>query len=318
MPQRIYRLMVALLVALTLAAGCAPSRPAAPQTPVPPDPEPRLADIVAETVLEAPLGEGTDELGAIFPENAEDHVPGAFTIGRNAVLILDTVKARVLEYRDGSLARAVPFPEVSEGASLAVDAQGDWYIYDAVADDVLQTSPHGEVKARWPVPERLRHENVLSLKQGASGEVVLALGTAGVGEYGLAEPLAGPTAGLSFPGRTARYTLALVGPRTATVCADGKEKWRLLAPQRLSGASLLGFDGSGCLLAVGADLSVERSLMVFALHPDGGVTRAILDVKGFPAFPDPCLAIGEDGELYFLAFTRDRAVIQRLILQPRD
>lgn len=313
--------VVAMLAAavFAVAAGCAPtpSIPAAPSVPPPPPQEPQPADIVAETVLTAPLGEGPGELGAVFPDGAESRVPGAFVVTRDAVLILDTLKARVLEYRGGRLSRVVSFPEVIEGALLAVDAQGDWYIYDAVGDVVLRASPEGEVKARWPTPDDLQQKCVPWLKQGAAGEVVLALGDAGLGEYGLAKPLAGPTAGLSFPGHTERYAVKILGPRTAAICADGQEKWQLLAPERLSGASLVGFDGHGCLIALGTDFSLDRSLLLYVLHPDGGVLRAILEVRAFEAFPGFLLTVGEDGELYSLGFTRDAGVVQRLSVNLR-
>lgn len=278
---RVIAFAVAVLATLTVAAGCTPFRPSPPPVPVTPPQEPQDADIVAETVLRAPLGEGPGELGAIFPEGAMERVPGAFVVTRDAVLILDTLKARGLEYRSCWLARAVAFPDVIEGASLAVDAQGDWYVFDAVGDVILRATPAGEVRARWPVPEDVAQEGVL-LKQGAAGKVVLATGR---GEYGLAEPLAGPTAGLSFPGRSPRYTVKTLNTLAAAVCADGEEKWRLPAPQRLSGASLVGFDARGCLIALGVDFSLERSLLVFALHPDGGVIVAISGGQGLRSSP---------------------------------
>lgn len=318
MLPRVLRLtLVVVLIALAMPAGCARPRPPAPPEPatVPPA-EPQLADIVAETVLEAPVGEGSGELAAIFPENAMDRIPAAFAVTRDAVLILDTLNSRVLEYRGGRPARAVPFPEVIEGTSLAVDRRGDWYIYDPVSGSVLQASPAGEVKGRWVVPERSR-QGLLLLKQGSDGDVVLAVCNAQFGEYGLAEPLAGPTPGLSFPGHTERYTVKGLGSATRVVCVDGEDKWRLAAPNGLSGASLVGFDGRGCLIAEGAEFSRERSALIFALHPGGGVTWGILDVSAFRSVPEHCHVVGEDGQLYFLAFTEEKGVVQRLSLKPR-
>lgn len=74
----------------------------------------------------------------------------------------------------------------------------------------------------------------------------------------------------------------------------------------------LGFTADGRLLAEAVDLSLSRRLLVFALAPDGSVTKSVIDMTAFEAYPTPALTVGQDGEFYRLGFTRDRAVLERL------
>ena len=62
----------------------------------------------------------------------------------------------------------------------------------------------------------------------------------------------------------------------------------------------LGLPVDGRLLAEAVDLSLSRRLLVFALAPDGSVTKSVIDMAAFEAYPTPALTVGQDGELYRL------------------
>jgi len=157
----------ALITVLSAAGGCsapAPSRVT-------------LAQVAVETVLSVPLGSDPQALGVDMPEGAEHRIPGAYTVTKDAVLILDTLKCRVAEFRGTKMARAVAVRGLSEGRSLAVDGAGDWYVYDAVGDVVIALSPSGQVKSTCRVSDEIWQRGVPLLRPNGSGEVVLTVGT---------------------------------------------------------------------------------------------------------------------------------------------
>jgi len=299
------RIMAGTIVAaalLLLVGGCA-SQAAKQAPPI------AVREVAFHTVLTAPLGDGPAELGGVFPDNAECRVPASYAVTDDAVLILDTLKRRIVEYRGGALTRVVSVPAVIDGGSIAVGGEGDWYVYDPPTGYVLRLTPRGDVRQRWAVPDELGATAWLSLKLGRGGEVVLAVGLA---ECRLGQTLGQPVDGLSFRGSNARYGVRYVDQHTARVCADGRDRWSVSTDGELRGVTPLGFAADGRLIAEAVDLSLSRRLLVFALAPDGSVTKSVIDMAAFEAYPTPALAVGQDGELYRLGFTRDRAVLERL------
>jgi hypothetical protein len=265
-----------------------------------------------ETVLSVPLGSDPQALGVDMPEGAEHRIPGAYTVTKDAVLILDTLKCRVAEFRGTRMARAVAVRGLSEGRSLAVDGAGDWYVYDAVGDVVIALSPSGQVKSTCRVSDEIWQRGVPLLRPNGSGEVVLTVGT---DEYRLSGGLSAPSAGLTFPGVRGRHTMEYPDQRTISVRIDGRERWRIACENELFGMTLLGYDRQGRLLAIACDPSLTRRLVVFALETGGRVIQAYLDMAGFEDYSEMPLLLGADGELYRLGFNREEAVLQRLQFQ---
>jgi len=295
-------LVAALGLMLSLMGGCATEIVA----------EPVPVELRLETVLEAPLGEGPGELGARFVPEAEPQVPVAFAVTGKAVLILDTIKDRIVEYREGRLSRTVPVPDLIEGRSLAVDREGDWYVYDPVGNVVIRLSAAGSSIEKRPVPDPTLLIGVPFLKQDADDRVILAVSG---DEYDLRRP---PTAtpGLSFPGVRGRHTVDYADRHTAFVCIDGRRKWQVRADGELVGVTPLGYNGRGNLVVQAHDLSLNRQGILYVMTPAGRVLKAVLDCTAFETCPAWPLVIGGDGELYRLGFTRNKALLQRIKFEP--
>jgi len=288
--------IVAGFLALAVA-GCS-----APAT------EPVEAGITFETVLEAPLGDGVYELGE--SPGGPWQTPNAYAVTKDSVIILDSVKDRVVEYRDGAIARIVPVDGLREGYSIAVGDDGDWYIYDCGYPSVIRLSPSGRVVAEWPFPEDIKMKGVPRLKQGKNREVVLALGSQC--EYGLGRPLSGPYEGLTFPNHPYRYKVKRVDGHTLAICEGDRERWHLHTESWHASALPLGFDRGGRLIVWLLDWVTEREVTLFALGPGRGMTRCVVSMPHFASSPDPAFCVGGDGELYHLGYTKEKAVLQRL------
>jgi len=157
--------VTALIMVLSAGGGC--SVPV--QSPV------VTAEVAVETVLEVALGSDPQALGVDMPEGAEHRIPAAYAVTKDAVLILDTLKCRVAEYRGARLAIAVAVPGLTEGQSLAVDSAGDWYVLDAVGDAVIHLDSSGRVKSTCRVPSNIRQRGAPLVRPNGSGEVVLSL-----------------------------------------------------------------------------------------------------------------------------------------------
>jgi len=270
---------------------------------------PKFSYVSTSTILEVPLGTGSEELGVELRGGTPAGLPAACAVAGDQVLVLDTLKRRVVVCRRGVVERTVPIPGISDGRSIAVGRDGDWYLYDAADGRVVRVSPAGRVKREWPVPERVRTgDPVLRVARG--GEVVLAVGEL---EYGLERLSSRPAPGVGFPGRALRYTVRRLGWRTASVCVGGRERWRLATKGELADVTLLGYDRRGCLIASAWEIFPDGRLrLLFALHDDGTVKRNLLPTWNFVQSPRNDLLVGADGRVYILGFTRDRAVVQRL------
>jgi len=243
------------------------------------------------------------------PREAISGVPAAYAVTEDAVLILDTLKSRVVEYRDGEITRAVPVPGLIQGRSIAVGADRDWYVYDALGTKVIRLSPSGKVKKEWPLPGYEREMGIIRLKQARDGDVVIWLcGT----EWALGRPFSSRIDGLTYPNHRGRYTVRRWNRRTAVIYEDGRERWRVRGAGGEISPRLLGFDRDGRLIMQAADSALEDEMLVYALYPYGGVIRGFEDISAYDEWPDTALVVGQDGALYRLAFTKEKAVLQRL------
>ncbi len=292
-------LAVSAILVLLAVAGC-----------VSPDdsPTPEPARLLAEVVLEAPLGSGPDDLGALFPEGAEPQVPAAYWITRDgAVVVLDTLNGRLVEYRDASPGRSVPVGGLVEGRSVAVADDGTAFVYDAVASAVFQVDREGAV-TRYLLPEDIAAAAHVRLREGAGGKIVLALNE---DEYDIGPTPGNPRHGLTFDGHDGRHLVESVHGDTVAVRIDGRERWRVAAGVELLGVRLLGYDAAGSLIAEAYRPSAEE-IVLLAFGPGQMVRLAPVDLIESGAAPDDPLTVGQDGGIYLMTYEAGRGVLRRL------
>lgn len=298
MQSRNVALSVSAVLVLLAVAGC-----------VSPDhsPTPEPARLLAEVVLEAPLGSGPDDLGALFAEGAEPQVPAAYWITRDsAVVVLDTLKGRFVEYRDATAGRSVPVVGLVEGRAVAVADDGTAFVYDAVASAVFQVDREGAV-TRYPLPDDIAAAHV-RLREGAGGKIVLALNE---DEYDIGPTPGNPSHGLTFDGHDGRHLVESVHGDTVAVRVDGRERWRVAVGVELLGVRLLGYDAAGSLIAEAYRPSAA-DIVLLAFGPGQTVRLAPVDLVRSGAAPDDPLTVGQDGGLYLMTYEAGRGVLRRL------
>ncbi len=149
------------------------------------------------------------------------------------MVVLDTLNARLVEYRNSSPRRSVPVAGLIEGRSVAVTHDGIAFVYDVVGSAIFHVDVKGTV-TRYPAPEGLPVTAHVRLRQGAGGKIVLAVDE---DEYDIGPIPDGPRRGPTFEGHAGRHVVMRLGRAAVVVQVDGRERWRVTADGEVLGSA---------------------------------------------------------------------------------